>query len=193
MKQFPSRREQATRSKPTTNCSSVELVSENNVPPDRRSSHPCPARPASRALASALRRPPRSCLRSAVVPWPPSPTRNVAQPPFSNTIALGGRNHDSVAIRATIFTAALHNPPSGLPKQPPARSVRWVAEACREGAPYDKAEGFVQGPERNDTLGTGLSRARAVHHRIRLRTASRHRPARPQLCAALDVRGPDWG
>ena len=111
-----------------------------------RSSHPFPARPASGALASALRRPPRPRLRR------PSCLGYHRQLEMSSAALFGhdcggGGNHDSVAIQATIFTAALHNPPKRSAESgPPARSVRWVAEACREGAPHDEAEGFVQGP-----------------------------------------------
>ena len=69
--------------------------------------------------------------------WPPLPTRNVAHPPFSGTIAVGGRNHDSIAIQSRSSRPPCTTRPSGLPKQGsckvggvPAVLPNWAAKTA---------------------------------------------------------------
>ena len=72
-----------------------------------------------------------------VVPWPPSPTRNVAQPPFSDTIAAAAETITPSPSRP-IFAAALHNPPKRSAKAGLLQDRRAALLSCRIGRPRQR-------------------------------------------------------
>jgi hypothetical protein len=75
--------------------------------------------------------------------------------PFSDTLAVGGRTMTPSPSRPRSSRPPCTTRPSGLPKQGFCK-IGGVPAACREGAPYDEAEGFVQGPCRMGLVRDGI-------------------------------------